>query len=234
MTVRVFFEEAEGVAEGQTVTLDAEESHYLVRVRRSRAGRSIQVLDGRGGVWNGTVDRADASRCICTVLDRVELPSPPRALTLLLGFPDPRATLNAVTIASEVGVMQVMLVRCRRSPAAPPSAARIQRTLRAAQRQCGRGTPPSVIGPFDFEDAVASDPTLASHFAWEDRRGHDSPAPSLPPSAPARLLVGPEGGLTEAEAEILSRHEFIPLSLGPWILRTETATAAGLTRLLWA
>jgi len=219
---------------GQRLGLDPEESHYLRRVRRARDGALVELIDGHGAIWQAQVLGGDARHSELELRHPLLLPEPPRRLTLLLGLPDPAAALTALTDATELGVDRIVLVRCARSQAVAPSPARIERTLRASQRQCGRPLPPAVTGPLDLHTALrALDALDARFFAWEALRGHQDPS-TLPPGHPALLLVGPEGGLTDAEADTLRAAAFHPLGLGPWTLRTETAALVGLTRLLFS
>jgi 16S rRNA (uracil1498-N3)-methyltransferase len=219
---------------GQRVVLDPEESHYLRRVRRARDGALVDLIDGHGAIWRAEVRGGDARQSELELHHPLLLPTPPRRLTLLLGLPDPAAALTALTDATELGVDRIVLVRCARSQAAAPSPARIERTLRASQRQCGRPSPPTVSGPLPLDAALAAlTASDARFFAWEALRGQSDPS-TLPLGHPALLLVGPEGGLTDAEADALRAAAFHPLSLGPWTLRTETAALVGLTRLLFS
>jgi 16S rRNA (uracil1498-N3)-methyltransferase len=152
-------------------------------------------------------------------------------------LPEPAATLDALTGASELGATQIVLVRCERSQGHAPAAARIERVLRAAVRQCGRPSSPELLGdpPWSLADALAhrselpgvfGDPRPAEHPQLDGR-----PDAGLDATGGLRLLVGPEGGLSPAEIEAARVAGFRGVCLGPWILRTPTAVVALLARL---
>lgn len=224
---------------GQLVELDDEESRYILKVRRVRAGESLELLDGRGHRWTARLASA-GRRAQVEIMAIVREPEPPPTRILLLGLPEPAATLDALTGASELAATQIVLVRCERSQGHAPSSARIERVLRAAMRQCGRPSPPELLGapPGDawaLADALAHRSELAGVF------GDPGPGESRLPDAGTdfgrglekglRLLVGPEGGLCPAELEAARLAGFRGVCLGPWILRTPTAVVALLARL---
>jgi 16S rRNA (uracil1498-N3)-methyltransferase len=158
------------------------------------------------------------------------VPAPtPMPLVLVLVVPEPRATLEALTLASELAASEVILVDGDHSPGGVPSLDRIARTLRAAQRQCGRPRPPGVERAC-LAAALERTAALAGYVASVSDRRHATPV-HVDPGAGARLLVGPEGGLSAAEDARARQAGLWPLALGPWVLRTQSAVAAGLARL---
>lgn len=237
MSVRAFSPAGLRPEPGEVFSLDAEESRYLSKVRRLRVGERFELLDGEGGRWPATI--VELGRRV-----RVE-PGPPLPpagplpdRVVLLGLPDPPAALEALTGASEMGATEIVVLRCARSQGRVPSPARVERVLRAAMRQCGRPSPPTLRGlgsasPMSLDQALAHRPELPGLFAWASLRdGADERALDDLVDAPGlRLLVGPEGGLTPDEVEELRAAGFSALGLGPWVLRTPTAVVAGLARL---
>ncbi len=220
MTIRVFVPPGAG----PDVRLDPQESHYLVRVRRARAGQAIEALDGTGGRWHARVHAADP-RAAHVALGP-PIPAPPVVeRVVLLAMPERAALLQALDHALCLGASHVWLLRCERSAQAPPGPGRIERTLRAAMRQCGRAHPMAVDGPRAFDQILPDAP---------GRRLVASPGaapPSVVGTAPVSVLVGPEGGLTPGELALARDAGFEPVGLGPWILRTPLAVAAALARL---
>jgi 16S rRNA (uracil1498-N3)-methyltransferase len=211
--------------------LDADESHYLRRVRRAPDGAAVELIDDHGGLWQARVRGGDARRSELDLLAPVAVPSPPRELVLLLGLPEPAATLELLPGVVELGVAAIAWVRCARSQSGPPGAARVERVLRAAQRQCGRPTAPQLLGELDLAAAARVRGDLPGWFAWEQRRGRTD---EIALTGGARLLVGPEGGLTPEEAADLGSAGMHPLGLGPYTQRTGTAALVGLARLMFA
>jgi 16S rRNA (uracil1498-N3)-methyltransferase len=224
MTLRVFTSEA--LAAGGEIVLDREESHYLTRVRRAAVGEAIEVLDGRGSVHTAHVVTVDPHAARVHLGDPSCVPQP-EPLELALGLPDPAATLEAVTLACEAGATVISLVRCERSHPAVPSGPRLHKVVRAALRQCGRPGPPTIRDPLDLDAWLAE--RDAGVFAWVSARDEVTPFPRLD-HLDRRVLVGPEGGLTDDEARRAQARGLVPIGLGPWVLRTPTAVVAALTR----
>ena len=228
MSVRVF---AARPPAGAPATLDPDESHYLRRVRRLADGAEVELIDDQGGLWRARVRGGDARCSELELLESVAVPAPPRRLVLLLGLPEPAAVLELLPGVVELGVAAIAWVRCARSQGGPPGPARVARVLRAAQRQCGRPTAPALLGEFALAQAPTVHAELPGWFAWEQRRGRSD---DLALTGDARLLVGPEGGLTGDEAETLRAGGLVPLGLGPYTLKTGTAALVGLARLMFA
>jgi 16S rRNA (uracil1498-N3)-methyltransferase len=168
------------------------------------------------------------------IVVRVDEPVPcdePDERVLLLGLPDPTATLETLTGACEAGASAIVLVATARSQGRAPAPSRIERILRAAQRQCGRPRAPLLFGadgPWPLARALDHRHDLPGWFAWEALSG--SPGPELGARGGLRLLVGPEGGFTAEEVEQIMAAGLLAVSLGPWILRTPTAALALLAR----
>jgi 16S rRNA (uracil1498-N3)-methyltransferase len=235
MTVRVFVPADGSPAPGDELELDADESRYLLKVRRAQPGDPVELLDGRGGRWLATL-RAAGRRARVEVGAPRPAPPEPAPRVVLLGLPEPAATLDALVGASELGATQVVLVRCARSQGHAPSAARIARVLRASLRQCGRPAAPELLGAppspaWDLARALAHRPELPGVFGQPRASVTAAPAPArvdheVPGATGLRLLVGPEGGLREDEIEAARAAGFSGVNLGPWVLRTPTAVVA--------
>jgi 16S rRNA (uracil1498-N3)-methyltransferase len=232
MSVRVFHGPGDSLQPGARIELDREESHYLLRVRRARAGDAIEVLDGVGGRWHARVQPPPTSGSgpASVVLDAaVALPAPAREVVLLLALPDPKATLEALAAACAGGASAVVFVGTEHAHASLPGSDRIDRIMRATMRQCGRPAPPGLRGPIPLARALEERAELPGVVAEPGADGGD-----LHPGHGVRFLVGPEGGLSSDELRRSRAAGFSPLSLGPWTLRTETAVTAGLARLVTA
>lgn len=228
MSLRVF---AARPPAHEPAVLDPDESHYLRRVRRAPDGAALELIDDHGALWSARVRGGDARRSEVDLLAPIVVPAPSRELVLLLGLPEPAAVLELLPGLIEIGVAAIAWVRCARSQSGPPGQARVDRVVRAAQRQCGRPDAAKFLGPIGLAEAVALRSDLPGFFAWEQRRGQPD---DLALTGGARLLVGPEGGLTQDEAGALTTAGLRPLGLGPHVLRTGTAALVGLARLMFA
>ena len=229
VVTRRVFHEGDPLAPGRVVALAPEEAHYLLRVRRAAVGDAVEVLDGRGGHHHGEIVAASGGRCEVRLGDAIAaVPCTP--LVLLLGLPDVKAALEAITLATEVGATTIVLVRCARSQPGGPSHARIDRTIRAALRQCGRASPPDVVGPLDLRSALQRPDPRHGWVAVTTTRQTPTDLRLERPEAGTTILVGPEGGLSGDEVQAAHAAGLSALSLGPFVLRTPTAVCAALAR----
>lgn len=224
MSLRVFHPGP--LTAGAQLTLGSDESHYLARVRRATPGDPVEVLDGVRLRARGHVTRGDPKASI-VVIEEVLPPSPCVPLTLAIGMPARPAMLEALARACELGAQHVVLLRTDRSCPDPPKPDRIQKVLAAAQRQCGRPDRPQVHGPLPLAEWVPQ---------WAGLGYLAAPtAGSAPPAldrGPVAVVLGPEGGLTIAEETRTTEAGFEPLSLGPFVLRTEIAVVAAASRIV--
>lgn len=214
MTVRVFA----SATELGPLTLGAEESHYLVRVRRARPGASIEVLGPDGGGWRAEVEVADTKRARVVLLEALD-PRPPWPIDLAVALPDAKAAAEVIARATESGARSLTFLETEHSQPGRLNPDRIERVTTAARRQCGRLDPLPVRGPLPLHTWLESPRT--GFIA--------SPGPtagSSPPAGPLDVLIGPEGGLHPDEERRARGCGLVPLSLGPYILRTEVAVTA--------
>lgn len=230
MSLRAFISPDPGLCEGSEVTLCAQESHYLIRVRRAKQGSACELMDRQGQAFAALVTHADARACILTIQSRleplIELPQ----LELYLGMPDTAALLACLSRATELGASKVVLLRTQYSQGRIPSSARIERCLEAAMRQSGRRQAPELVDPMDFEQGLALPFAGRSWVASP----HRSSTHTLREGADEtqRVAIGPEGGFSPQELDRLRDADFAPLWLGPYILRSEIAVTASLSHLI--
>ena len=222
MSVRVF---ADGPFEaGSVLELDDAEAHYLARVRRRTIGDVVDVLDGRGTVARAIVESL-GKRVARVRIEALAPAQPPPTLRLACALLDPKAMLEAITHATEFGAASITFLRCERSSFDAPGDRRVEAAIRAAQRQSGRAAPLSIHGPLTLEELVRNrhegETWLLAEPAAQRPVGPIDPA--------ALLLVGPEGGFTDAERQQLTRAGASPLGLSNHVLRAPTACLSGLS-----
>jgi 16S rRNA (uracil1498-N3)-methyltransferase len=228
MSARVFATADASFACGATLLLDADESHYLVRVRRFQEGMPVEVLDGHGRRAQATILSANARQTTLQV-DREIPPSEASRRVqpnLCVAIPDAAALAEVVEIAMVLDVAQLVLVRTSYAQRLVTTPERFDKQMRAAMRQSGRADRLAIVGPIDLLPFLAS--TTPGLIAWEEKAGEDQPRLPIAPSP--SLLVGPEGGFTSQEAKVALAHGWLAISLGPHVLRTPLAAAVGLTR----
>ena len=233
--------------DGDSLVLEGEAAHYLVRVLRLGPGEKICLFDGRGNEVDATIERAGARAVTLTLGARTFVaPALAPPVTLLQGLPRADRMELIVQKATELGAARVIPVRTERTAAGQQGRLeRWQRIAREAERQCGRSTALALSEVVSLADALAAigDEVRLRFMPWEE----DPKAPSLQQllesarRAPAgsggpighaaggvALFIGPEGGLGTAEANLAMRSGFQVATLGPRILRTETAAIAAL------
>lgn len=213
---------------GDRVILDGDEAHHAVRVLRLRPGEAITVSDGRGTVADAAVVEA-GDRLVAHVNGRRAVPAPSPAVQVFQAIPKHGKLDLVVQKLTELGAAEIRLfVAARSVPRWDPSkgaahAARLSDVARHAAKQSRRAWLPRVFAPAPIDVLDLPVPTLVLHETATIRLGA-----ALPDHAPRTLciVVGPEGGLTEAEVSGLAARGATPVTLGPSILRTETAALA--------
>lgn len=211
---------------GAPAALDAAASFHAVRVLRLGVGASIVLFDGAGAEVDAVVRAVDGGVVVAEAIGLPRAPSGRPEVVLLLGLPKGPAMDLAVRLATEAGVTRLSPVIARRSVATGDRADRWRRIAEAAARQCGRPDDPTIDEPSPLADALARVTTAERWIAL--------PAAAHPPPATvsgATLLIGPEGGFDASEVALARNHGFEPVSLGPFVLRVETAAAIGVARL---
>jgi 16S rRNA (uracil1498-N3)-methyltransferase len=219
----------DGAAPGRAIPLPAAVAHQVSRVLRLRPGDALEVLDGTGGSWHATLDSGATSSPV-TVTLRAFAPAGTsdsgRHVTLVLGLLKADKFEWVVQKATEVGVARILPVLTARSVAMSGRPERWRRIAIEASEQCGRTVVPDIQDPMPFRASFGVGPTDAIRVAcWED----EAVVPFLDAIAPHRrespliVWVGPEGGILMEEAAALRRIGATTASLGPRILRSETA-----------
>ena len=208
-----------------------------VQVLRLQPGAALTLFDGTGGEWRASVTlmgRSDVQVQLHAhdAVDR-ELPLP---VTLALGMPANERMDSLVEKATELGAAAIQPLVCQRSvlrlggERAQKKVAHWQAVAVAACEQCGRVRVPRIEPVRGFDDWLAGLPAhdgaqrVVLSFAG-------SGAASTPATAAVLCLSGPEGGLTADEEAAARRAGFVPVSLGPRVLRADTAPLALLAHL---
>ncbi|MGR9089231.1 MAG: 16S rRNA (uracil(1498)-N(3))-methyltransferase [Gammaproteobacteria bacterium] len=224
------------LSSGEHLELPHDATRHVANVLRLRRGDKLIVFNGRGGEYAATIETADR-RCVTVVLgahDPVERESS-LDVTLAQGLSRGERMDFSIQKAVELGVRRIVPFEAQRSNVKLP-ADRMARRLehwraitRHACEQCGRNTVPGV-DPLCAFDAITTDESFAVRITL-DPAGNDRLPPLKTAAGSVLLIIGPEGGLDNDELEQLGNSGCLRLPLGPRILRTETATVAGLTML---
>lgn len=210
---------------GDRVVLRGEEARHAVRVLRIRPGETITVSDGAGQVVEATVVESGRT-LVAAVVGRRTVPRPRPAVTVFHAIPKHGKLDLVVQKLTELGVAGIQPFAASRSVArwdeakARAQTERLAAIALQAAKQSRRAWLPEVAPPSALAAISLPEPTFLLHEGATDRI-----AAALPPEPPERLglVVGPEGGLADGEVAALSGIGVRAVSLGPLILRTETA-----------
>jgi 16S rRNA (uracil1498-N3)-methyltransferase len=228
---------------GQRVVLPEEEAAHLVRVLRMRRGDVIHVLNGRGGLFEAVVAEAGREEVVVVLgAARPAAPEPRVAVTLAMAVLKGDRMDDVVRDAVMLGVAAIQPLVTSRTEVDPAALGRAKRTGRwrrvavSSMKQCGRGYVPPVFEPITVEalqsNLAAATPSrpvilLLEPGAGPAHRLRDLPA--APPPA-ATLIVGPEGGWSATEREVLAAHAE-SITLGPRTLRADATPLVALSAL---
>ncbi len=199
--------------------------HYLGEVLRLPAGAAVEVFDGHGGRYAG---RLEAGLASVALGPREDARGAGAEIALLFALAKGEKTDLVVQKATELGAARIVPFAAERSVVrldgarAEERARRWRRIAEEAARQCGRADVPDVAAPLPLEAALA---TLAPGSIAIVFHPGGTPLGALGPAATAGLaaVVGPEGGLTDAELAACDRAGALRAGLGPRVLRAETA-----------
>jgi 16S rRNA (uracil1498-N3)-methyltransferase len=217
---------------GGRVTFDAGESRHLGRVLRLQPGDTVVATDGAGRDYTVRLETVGEAATGTVIAEAAGVPESPVAITLLQGVPKGEKMEAIVRAATELGVARIQPVLCERTIVRlEPSrwrdrARRWQRVAREAAKQSGRAVVPEVEVPRPLPECLGGAADLALCL-WE---GGGEPLATVLRAAgtprTATVIVGPEGGLALAEVDAARAAGVTVVSLGPRILRTETAGPA--------
>ena len=216
------------LAPGVSVELDAGQANYLGNVLRLREGAELMVFDGRSGEWVARIVNVAKKRKVLVVERRTrEAESVP---DVWLAFAPVKRTHTdwLVEKATELGVARLMPIITQRTIVERVKLERLEAIAIEAAEQCGRTLLPEICEPQPLTRLLEQrDASRTLYFA--DETGGEPVGNAFRPG-PALILTGPEGGFTEEErATIRSAAGALAVSLGPRILRAETAALAALT-----
>lgn len=230
-------------AAGETAVLSPEESAHAARVLRLRPGEEIVLLDGQA-LWSAKLEVVNDRACEARVLEALPSPEPCARVTLIQGLPKSDKLEWIVQKATELGAWTLWPVEMARCVARGDKGSRRERLSRIAleaAKQSGRAHVPQIEPARSFRqalEALKSDPPDLLLTAWEEEH-------ALPMSRaiagfvaerglPGRvvIVIGPEGGIAPEEREALHGLGAVSVTLGPRILRTETAGLCALS-VLW-
>lgn len=213
-----------------TVSLSGEEAHHAADVRRLRIGAALRLTDGAGRMADATVAEVGRGRLVAAVTASWLAPPATPRVCVALGIVKGERMMRAVEALTEAGADEILAWTAERTVA--PRAAqdrveqRLQAAVRAAAKQSGRAYFPGVSGS-DLTGVLER--AHRAHTLVCDLGGVALAGTTLPAAGEVLIVVGPEGGLSEAELGRLTAAGAGVVGLGPNVLRAGTAALAALT-----
>ena len=226
---------------GNTVQLYEETAHHLLHVLRAREGEMIMLCDGAGTDYHATIEQINAKKLLLECKITRQSPSltePPTKITLYQGLPKGDKLETIIQKCVELGVYEIIPVVTSRSVARAKNdtkkTIRYQRIAESAAGQSMRGIIPKINEPLNL--TAAAQQLENAHFslvAYEEEKEYSlKSALSQHLNKNINLWIGPEGGFTKEEIDTLTALGAVTVTLGPRILRTETAAIAILAQVL--
>lgn len=235
MTTRIY--QAIPLAPRAVIQLDEPASHHLGRVLRANVSDPVVIFNGQGGEYTGTITRVDKKHVTVT-LEEHSTREAESSLDIWLAQGISRGEKMDFTIqkAVELGVNRIMPLfteRCNVKLDNERSEKRLQHwqsVVVSACEQSGRNHVPRVLPPQMLNNWFAG--IKADYcFVLSPHVEHKLKSRAIPSGSSVVLLIGPEGGLSDREVSQAMTQGFLPLNLGPRVLRTETAAVAAITAL---
>jgi 16S rRNA (uracil1498-N3)-methyltransferase len=227
--IRLYVDQPLGL--GQAVRLSPDQTHYLVGVMRLTAGASVLLFNGRDGEWRATLAETSKRGAVAVCEAETHPQTLPPDLWLVFAPIKKARTDFIVEKAVELGVRRILPVQTRHTNSERIRQDRLQAHAVEAAEQCRATFVPEVADLQPLDRLLSTWPeTRALYWCDEDAIGQPTEVTGAP--GPAAILIGPEGGFSADEgAKLRTLPHVHPLSLGPRILRADTAAVAAIT--LW-
>lgn len=226
-TPRLFVETA--LSDGIELPVVGPQAHYLISVMRLKAGAPVKLFDDATGEWLAEVAMLGKRDLILKIdgklRERETVPD-----IWLLAAPIKKARIDLVAEkACELGVARYQPVVTRRTIVERLNLERLRAHMVEAAEQCGRTALPEVAEPVKLPALLKSWPEGRTLYFADETGGTPLAEAAAAHRGPAAILIGPEGGFDDEErAAIRALPDAVPISLGPRILRAETAAIAAL------
>lgn len=223
---------AEELRAGQAVRIEGNPAHYLARVMRAAAGDVVILCDDLTGEWAARVADVHKRDVLLEVTERLRAREAVPDLWLCAGLLKKDRFDLVLEKATELGAGSIQPVLTRRCVADKLNLERARAITIEAAEQCARTALPQLSDPVKLDALLSGWPGDRALFFADENGGEPAAAAFAAHIGPAAILTGPEGGFDDAErARIRAHPQARPITLGPRILRGETAAIAALS--LW-
>jgi 16S rRNA (uracil1498-N3)-methyltransferase len=220
------------LAAGREIALPDAQARYLVQVMRRGPGDEVLVFNGRDGEWRARIVAAGKRATMLEVVDQTRVQPPPSGIVLVMALVKRTPLETVIAKSVELGVGEIRLVTTERTNADHARIDRLEAIATEAAEQTGRLDVPRILAPAPLTRVLDAQPG-EGRLIFCDEAGDAPPLLEIlggQAAGPLAVLIGPEGGFSASErAGLRSRSGVIAVSLGPRILRADTAALSALT-----
>ena len=225
---------------GSEATLTGDELRHARLTLRLGTGDAVRIVDGEGVSWNALIQSMNKEKITLTLSDKEVEPIPSFKLTIAMGIVQGDRFDWAIQKGTELGASAFLPLITERTEVKLKGGwkrlPRLQRVIVSASKQCGRSRFPTMSEPVSLKE-LETDPYDLSVAFWEEKtvRHLKEVTEEIEPPESALMVIGPVGGLTVDEVELLKDKGFKVAGMGSRVLRTETAVTVGaaLMQYLW-
>lgn len=209
----------------KTIQLSPDESKHCVKVLRLKKGDRVQIMNGKGSIFEAAIQVSDARCCILEVLEEKKfLSSRSYHLTIAIA---PTKNIDRfewfIEKSTEIGIDKIIPLLCQHAERKEIKGERLEKILIAAMKQSGQTFLPELSKIISFKDLMTSQFEGDKFIAYCESGQKMKLKDSLKPGKSTLILIGPEGDFDPAEIRLALQNGFVPVSLGQSRLRTETA-----------
>lgn len=210
--------------EGNSCVLSEEESWHCMKVLRAKEGDAIHLTNGAGNFYQGQLIKIHQKGCLVKISSVQQITPPDWHLHIALA---PTKNIDRfewfLEKATEIGIDEITPLFCEHSEREIVKLPRLEKVLVSAMKQSLKAWLPKLNEPYRFQDLINKE-FSGQKFIGYCETGNESELHNIYlPGTNALILIGPEGDFSKHEIEIAVKSNFVPVSLGPARLRTETA-----------
>lgn len=239
-----FFVDRKNILEERMIVSDQEDVKHIIKVLRLTEGSCIEICDGENNEYIGKIVSVSKKEVILDIVEKRESKTePPIFVTLFQGIPKSSKMDMIIQKCTELGIGQIQpmvtertVIKLKDEKSGNKKVERWQKISDSAAKQCKRGRIPKVNMPISFKevlDLVSEYDLAIIPYENEENRGLKNILRSNNKLKKVAIMIGPEGGFEEAEIIAAKSAGIIPVTLGPRILRTETAGFVALSVLMY-
>lgn len=241
--MHAFYIEQKGIV-GECAALPKEEAKHALRVLRLGVGDEVCAMDGQGGRFSAVIGSVEGDNVVLRLTEALSDNESPVAITLYQGLPKADKLDLIVQKITELGAARLVPVKMERcvvkldAKDAARRRDRLEKIAHEATKQCKRAAMPEILEAMTWKQALQDMKDLDLVIVpWEEAR--DARVKDVFTAHPGvrriGVVIGPEGGMSESEIEAMRAEGVLPVTLGPRILRAETAavTSVAMVQALW-